>query len=700
MVALGFVGVLGVRPEGGETAPPEGGTDLVPLHSLLKSRNPALGPALEEMARRQGVSLERFRVDPAGMGLEQTLTGRFRLTEYLMAEPLRAPATVEAFARYLGETRSVGQQFAFLSGLAWPSGRLVSGRMSPPPEESAGSVVEGVTLLYKKTGKRFQGPDREDVMRESRTLPQPVQDSLARLLAQIYTANLVRESVVKESEFKLGGAFGVHSKRTSDRLRAFLSTWWGADSLSTRDFETVVAGLQTVDLSALYAAGQGLCQTMEEVARSLAAADLDLSQPDFQFDWYTPRGRIGLGGTGANTYRGPYLLVLDLGGDDVYIGPGGVSGAEPASLVLDLGGDDRYEGEAGEEAGPGGAILGYAAVMDLGGGADHYTSQCWGGGFGFLGMGWIEDDGGDDTYRMGWLSQGAGMFGIGILHDEAGNDEYLVTTNGDTLPSGRMQGFAGPSGIGLLLDKGGNDEYRIESTGSEPPLFLQGTSSGVEPFHAGGLGFLIDVEGNDRYAASGLAQGAGSLGGLGSLVDLSGDDAFRAVEQAQGTGLRRGVGILIDAEGNDEHVLSGDKASASPGGGLGLGEDFGLGCFLDGDGDDSYSLCDFTAGTSSSQGGGMFLELAGKDRYDLTGQGAVGARAYPADRPLWRLEVPGFALFVDLEGQTRNAWPFPDPAGPDGFWLPLPRPWKAPAVGGGFCAPPDSTGAGGGRSSR
>jgi hypothetical protein len=682
IVALGAGGWLVAWPEGAGTAPP---------HPELKSRSAALGPILEDMARRQGMSRERFRVDPAGMALEQTLTGRFRLTEYLMAEPLRAPATVEAFARHLASIGSASAQFAFLSTLAWPSGQLLSGSTPAPPPQTVASLERTVELLYQKTGKRFQGPDREQVQREAGTLPTPVRDAMARVLTDIYTASRVREAVVKESEFKLGGAFGVRSKRTSDRLRAFLSTWWGADSLSTNEFESVVAGLQTVDLSSLYESGRRLAEGLEEGARTLSTTDLDLAHPAFQYEWYTPRGRIAVGGTGANTYQGSFLFVLDLGGDDVYTGPGAVSGVEPAALVLDLGGDDRYEGESADRAGPGGAILGYAAVVDLGGGADSYTSQAWGGGFGFLGMGWIEDDGGDDTYRMSWLSQGAGMFGIGILFDAAGNDDYFLPATGDTLPWGRSQGFAGPAGMGLLLDKAGNDSYRLDDMGAQMPLYLQGTASGVEPYHAGGLGFLMDVKGDDRYEATSYSQGQGSLGGLGALFDLEGHDVYRAVAYSQGVGSDRGVGILMDGEGNDEHILVGrGTPDGGPRGGLGLGDEFGLGCFVDGGGDDSYSGGCPMAGVSYSQGGGMFLELGGRDRYDLRGCPEAGAQVISTSGPLWRMEVPGFALFVDLEGQTRDAWPFPEPAGGDGFWPPQ-TPGTGPAVGGGYCAVPDSS---------
>jgi hypothetical protein len=252
--------------------------------------------------------------------------------------------------------------------------------------------------------------------------------------------------------------------------------------------------------------------------------------------------------------------------------------------------------------------------------------------------------------------------------------------------------------MGLLLDQGGDDRYAVEDAedSQEPPVFVQGTCSGVEPYHAGGLGLLVDAAGDDRYRGSGRAQGVGSHGGLGILVDLGGNDDYESAGVAQGVGLERGVGVLLDLAGNDTYVVS----TSQPNHGLGLGARFGLGCFVDGSGDDSYRA-GLAGGVSLALGGGMFLDLAGRDRYELAPRSGAALQGSLDSEALWQVEIPAFALFVDLAGQPRGEWPFPEPAGTSGYWAPRPvagPPWRG--VGGGYCAVPDSTSSGAGKDSR
>ncbi|MDW8251270.1 MAG: rhodanese-like domain-containing protein, partial [Myxococcales bacterium] len=78
-----------------------------------------------------------------------------------------------------------------------------------------------------------------------------------------------------------------------------------------------------------------------------------------------PEGPVVLGGQGANRYRGRFLAILDMGGDDRYEMR---SGEEP-SLVLDLAGDDVYTVEEEAAWAPGRALL----LADLAGN-DRYRS--------------------------------------------------------------------------------------------------------------------------------------------------------------------------------------------------------------------------------------------------------------------------------------------------------------------------------------
>ncbi|MBI2138294.1 hypothetical protein HYU13_01785, partial [Candidatus Woesearchaeota archaeon] len=86
-------------------------------------------------------------------------------------------------------------------------------------------------------------------------------------------------------------------------------------------------------------------------------------------------------------------------------------------VIIDLGGNDVYQGPGALEC----AIFGIHYVLDFSG---------------------------DDIYQTNGLGQGCGIFGIGVLEDISGNDIYSASVAG--------QGTA-LWGTGLLLDRDGDD---------------------------------------------------------------------------------------------------------------------------------------------------------------------------------------------------------------------------------------------------
>jgi hypothetical protein len=253
----------------------------------------------------------------------------------------------------------------------------------------------------------------------------------------------LREAVARSSELKQGGAFGGKSKKTASLLRQYLLRWGEPDLEADESMSRLVYALGTVNLDVLYLGATNLARAVDEATDSLEAVGIEL--PALHYEWDSPVGRIAVGGSGDDQYSGTYVLVVDAGGNDVYRGPGGTSGREAVSVVLDLAGDDRYLAADSALAGPGGAILGYAGIVDLSG-RDEYIATAWGGGFGFLGVGWIRDRAGDDIYRMQWQSLGCGLFGLGLLLDESGSDKYLMEVHAGEFPYGQGQGFGGPLG--------------------------------------------------------------------------------------------------------------------------------------------------------------------------------------------------------------------------------------------------------------
>jgi hypothetical protein len=604
-----------------------------------------LDAALNELARRSGTTVDRLRIDPAASALENDRFATLRLEKYLMAEPQRAPGTVLAMNRSLAEAHGVAPRLEVLTHLSWdrpPVPRPLNMDMVKLPGDTSSNPVEdAMKRLYAGTGKRFQGKDRTRVIEDSRRFPPELRVQMGALIDAVSQANRMRESVVKSSELKQGGAFEGKSRKTANLLRDFLNRWWEERLSTDPKMSRLIFALETFDLDALYAGAIPLARSLDTAADKLSNLDAEVHA-----DWQTPLGRIAVGGKGKDTYAGAYALVVDLGGNDVYQGPGAASGKDGVSLVLDLGGDDRYTAADSAVAGPGGAVLGYAGIVDMGVGKDTYEATSWAGGFGFLGVGWIDDRGGDDTYRMQLLSQGSALFGIGLLLDESGDDQFRLESLDAAFKSGQSQGFGGPLGAGALIDLEGNDTFVdtdtlvIESDWGTQD-FVQGAAwGGAGRQWSGGLGWLLDGKGNDTYHGMAAAQGVGTGGGLGVLADDSGNDAYWSNTFCQGFGEGLGTGILYDGSGRDRY-----RAQEAA---MGCGGDLGLGMLLEGSGDDVYAIepeiGDSIPSVASSyrQGAGWLLDLEGNDTYpDLR------AQVSPDSTVPWRAPVPGVSVFID-----------------------------------------------------
>ncbi|MBZ0136224.1 MAG: peptidyl-prolyl cis-trans isomerase [Planctomycetes bacterium] len=334
--------------------------------------------------------------------------------------------------------------------------------------------------------------------------------------------------------------------------------------------------------------------------------------------WQSEWGRFVIGGTGPNTYEGDdFIGIIDLGGDDTYRGRVacgiGLEGRAPISFVLDLSGDDRY---LGEDFTQGFGFLGVGILHDLGGGDDVYKSRFCAQGCGLCGYGELYDDGGDDTYTSDSGAQGAGVFGYGHLIDRAGNDVYRGCRY--------VQGFAQVMGVGVLTDGDGNDLYYAGGKYLHEPLFndrYQSLSQGFAIGNrygetGGGVGMLLDEgDGNDVYQADIYGQGSSYWYSLGMLVDEGGNDTYTLGQYGQGGGIHLSAGILVDLKGNDSYT--------NPHGvGLGGAHDWAVGWLIDREGDDLYQ------GNGQGQGlnfaVGIMMDCAGNDSHSTNHANSIG----------------------------------------------------------------------------
>ena len=377
---------------------------------------------------------------------------------------------------------------------------------------------------------------------------------------------------------------------------------------------------------------------------------------------------------GAHHYDdadGPFLLLLDLGGDDRYRGAAAATRpGHPVSVLVDLAGDDDYGYPGVERPRPHPLLLpddghgrehgalprslsvqsrqaaardGVALLLDLGG-DDRYRSHAQSQAYAALGVAALLDAGGDDLYEAELLAQGAAAHGLAVAVDLGGGDDRRLAFSG-------AQGFAHAGAAALLYDDGGDDRYLCPNGRPEHgglPLypssqmrergtlsFCQGAAFGIRGDRArvwrpGGVGVLRDRGGDDHYTGSVYAQGVGYWQGAGLLADGAGDDRYDGDWYVQGASAHYGLGMLADAAGDDVYGAGWAASNMQ----AGAGHDFGVGVLVDESGDDRYHLTSLSAGAANCSGLGVLVDNAGDDRYlaasELSlGMGGVGPECRP-----------------------------------------------------------------------
>lgn len=375
--------------------------------------------------------------------------------------------------------------------------------------------------------------------------------------------------------------------------------------------------------------------------RTVAGCDIIDQVPD-----------LCVGGPGANTYKEDVALLVDVGGDDVYLNaPGRADAADdlPVSVSLDLAGDDRYAPKTANterDLGPAtarGQAIGF--LVDVTGndtyevGTDTTRKQAVGLGVGVEGFAMLADLVGNDAYSVvGPTSIGAGIgldSGVGIMSDGAGDDHYLVSGEVGPSRASRHQqsvtygfGAGAVTGTGVFVEGAGDDVLLLESAARARHRKHKASATQVG-FGTGFAGVGVAIFGlgdtkrtattavsstRGKAAATSLVFGSGTAA-LGILLDEGGSDQTRSrvslegeapTTLAGGMGLGlAGAGLLIDNEGSDIYDAAIDApVPVGKGGGQALfqaaGFLFGAGALYDTGGKDIYRAA-FAAGGVSAQ---------------------------------------------------------------------------------------------------
>ena len=343
----------------------------------------------------------------------------------------------------------------------------------------------------------------------------------------------------------------------------------------------------------------------------------------------TAYGKVALGGPGDDTYKGNFVLIIDVGGNDTYIFSDSDKKSvllNPVRMIIDLSGSDAY---IGGDYSFGGAAFGINILLDYEG-DDSYSAGNFSLGSGIMGFGLLMDFDGNDIYSSLSCSSGFGAFGFGLLIDEGGTDVYKSRS--------MAQGFGFTGGFGANVDFSGNDTYistgpKNRKSGEAGHLlsFCQGAASGYQNKASGGIGLLLDYSGNDNYISGLYSQGAAYWHSIGALCDLDGRDHYRAGAFSQAAAGRSSIALLIDKSGNDMFFSDGFAQGCSV--------DLSFSGFIDESGDDQYHSAINSTGYTSQYSFSVFSDQIGNNSFS----DIKYYSEFPA--PMFcNINIPGFRL--------------------------------------------------------
>jgi len=526
-------------------------------------------------------------------------------------------------------------------------------------------LLNAIRAIYQETGRvyRFNAMNtasdfpliEKDLRKAIAPIHPEVQKAVARTVWHLLSAYHWRQTAMRNVDYE--------DAMNCWRIRHLGETQF--DGLEY--FPQLEDCAQNLDFNSLYYAGLKMLESAEMLADTLLAL-----KSTMRIDWRkqnmnveTPIGRLVLAGNGKDEHEySDALLVVDMGGDDIYRGAiGSTASLEiPISLAIDLEGDDQYINEDEYLPSQGAGVFGCGVLLDMSG-KDKYISRRLSQGAAMLGMGVLADMEGDDEYDLWTDGQGAAYFGVGVAIDNKGNDSYKLWGDG--------QGYGGVGGVGTLINRTGNDHYRCEplaekafrpdyhsKDGKFNYSYAQGCGIGrrgdITDGHswAGGMGTLIDLRGDDIYESAQWSLGCGYWYGMGFLWDGAGNDQYKATGWTMAAGAHFCIGALIDEGGDDQFTIWEAQSQ-----GLGFGHDYTVTLFLNRGGDDVYKVTGDALGFAINMSQVFFFDTGGNDTYITGGRGhTFGWNNYDQNNPPIIGTYPTIysdqiCLFADLAGQ-------------------------------------------------
>lgn len=616
------------------------------------------------------------QVRPDSTLREQFGQARYRtpFQELLIQEPLRIPAMARLFREQVLLTQGAPHLMLIqaLSKIELAPRRGLAGNPIASIEKISaqpGALLQAIVEIHESKKKPLTRAERTTLEKKIGALPPELAKIAALLLVVERQTSQTRDHVFKPlmNGTKLRDAFQEKTRRLKRE---------GEDDLSPAS-PLISTVLPSVDFKEFWVAGVDLLLAIQSARAQIASLSANLKA---SFHHQTPLGDIVIRGADSDdSYESkPYLLILDLGGNDTYFSGGSTqSELNPVSILIDRSGNDRYiASKSLAEKSPldheerklpqippswGSGVFGYGILVDESG-DDLYRGFRLSGGTAEFGMGVLVDRSGLDRYECHERCQGYASVGVGLLIDQAGADHYVALQS--------AQGVGGIRGSGVLLDLGNQDDHyltRHPILDFPSPIdpqsnvsLSQGAAVGYradfidQNSFSGGMGALFDEGGNNEFTAGFFAQGVAYWYGVGLLSVGQGNDQFRATKYAGGAGVHFGVGVLHDVGGNDQYQVAQEL-------GLGEGHDFGIGVLVDEAGNDQYVCDNLALGSASAQGIGLFWDRSGDDLYQSTGKLVLGGVASRTSSPSFRDRAKTIGLFLDSGGKNRFETPLQEP---------------------------------------
>ena len=544
---------------------------------------------------------------------------------------------MQGFEKFCAE--NAGEPVAQLSFLADKIDQYVAPESVMPFLEHAAELAEMPGALSCALAA-LQGAEPVDGGWDEPTLqliPPALQAPLARYFYSVYFALEFQRQAFAEAAAEVAFDDALMARAVSKSFGAY-SEPDGLEAVGgLTDFRKLVRGAQVL------AAATHILASEESVSQITDSVRLD-----------TPYGAVVLAGSGDDKHhgsQGPYLLIVDGGGNDHYYAT--IAASQPGfpiAVVVDIQGNDVYETTLSDPTLAAG-FLGYGMLWDVSG-DDEYHGRYGSIATATLGVGVLYDGSGDDFYDAIGDSQASAALGLALLVDGGGNDHYYAFR--------ASQAYAAYRGASLLLDVAGNDLFEAEDDivlypAAQNPKFngnmCQGAGQGFRNDSAeftdnycGGIATLVDLAGDDIYSAAIFAQGVGYWFGAGFLIDSEGKDSYSGVWYNFGAAAHFAGGGHLDGGGDDDYFCLQDQC-------MGEGRDYSVGVMANLGGDDLYhAQGGRNIGAGDLFGAGIFWDDEGTDTYQLDQQWGLG---YAFAEKFAEFSFT-FGLFLDSGGTEDN----------------------------------------------